>query len=106
MNIKELMDKKLSEKLEPTYLKVEDESHFHHVPKGAQTHFKIEIVSSRFENKKLLERHRIINEILKEEITKIRACSLHTLTPSEWEKDKTKAFRSPKCLGHDKNQWE
>ena len=99
MSIKSLIESKLTEKLNPILLKVENESHLHSVPKGSESHFRIEIVSNYFEEKGLLARHRIINEIISEEILKIRACSLHTLTLKEWEKKNGKTEKSPTCAG-------
>ena len=102
MSILELIEQKLKLALNPTYLKVENESHFHSVPKGSETHFRIDVVSLAFEQKKLLERHRIVNMILADEIAKIRACSLHTFTPQEWETRKNENLDSPKCAGGQK----
>ena len=102
MSIKSSIENKLSQNLTPIFLKVENESHMHNVPVGSQTHFRIEIVSNHFEQKSLLLRHRIINEIISEEISKIRACSLHTLTESEWNKKNGETESSPKCAGGSK----
>ncbi len=102
MSIKSFIESKLIEKLNPVFLKVENESHLHSVPKGSESHFRIEIVSDHFEKKNLLLRHRLINEIISEEISKIRACSLHTLTQSEWEKRNGKTENSPTCAGGSK----
>merc|ERR1712000_143795 len=46
------------------------------------------IVSSKFDGVALLERHRMINEILSEEMKTIHALSLKTWTPKQWEKKK------------------
>jgi stress-induced morphogen len=97
MSIKLSIESKLTEKLNPIFLKVENESYLHSVPKGSESHFRIEIVSNWFETKSLLLRHRLINEIISEEISKIRACSLHTMTEIEWEKKNRKAENSPNC---------
>ncbi|WP_397599094.1 BolA family protein [Silvanigrella sp.] len=102
MSIQSSIELKLKENLNPHFLKVENESHLHSVPKGSESHFRIEIVSNQFENKSLLTRHRFINEILSEEISKIRACSLHTLTINEWEKKNGKTENSPTCAGGSK----
>jgi len=102
MNIHSSIELKLKEKLNPYFLKVENESYMHSVPKGSESHFRIEIVSNHFENKGLLIRHRFINEILSEELSKIRACSLHTFTEMEWEKKNGKIEKSPTCSGSSK----
>lgn len=101
-SIQSLIETKLFQALEPTHLSVVNESHLHSVPKGSQTHFKIEIVSHQFENKKLLERHRMINKILADEISQIRACSLYAFTPAEWTERKNEVLQSPTCSGGSK----
>ena len=63
---------------------------------------KSSIKTNYIENKNLLTRHRFINELLSEEISKIRACSLHTLTINEWEKKNGKTENSPTCAGGSK----
>ena len=44
--------------------------------KGEQTHFKITIISNDFENKNRLERHKMVNNFLKNEFLG----SLHSIT--------------------------
>lgn len=101
-SVQSLIETKLFQTFEPTHLSVVNESHLHSVPKGSQTHFKVEIVSHQFEQKKLLERHRRINEILADEISQIRACSLYAFTPAEWAERKNEALQSPTCSGGSK----
>ena len=102
MSILQSIENKIQTELKPIHLKVENESHFHSVPKGSETHFKIEVVAPQFENKRLLERHRLMNEILSEEFSKIKACSLHTFSPAEWEMRKSETTESPRCAGGSK----
>lgn len=48
--------------------------------------FKIEIVSEQFEGKRLLERHRLVNSALAEEMKDIHALSItKALTPDQWK---------------------
>jgi len=79
-----------------------NESFRHSVPKGSETHFRVEVVSSIFEGKRLLERHRMLNSLLEEELSQIKACSLHTFTPQEWEDREHQANPSPTCAGSKK----
>jgi len=106
MSLQQHIEEKLKTKLSPSYLSVENESHKHNVPAGSESHFKVTIVSTEFQDKKLIERHRFINEILKEELSKkLHALTLHTYTASEWEKRNETARSSPPCRGgslHDK----
>tara|TARA_Y100000588_G_C13721209_1_gene697354 strand:+ start:97 stop:405 length:309 start_codon:yes stop_codon:yes gene_type:complete len=49
-------------------------------------HFSIIIVSNKFNNKSLIDRHKIIYKIFSEEITKeIHALQIKTYTHSEWK---------------------
>ena len=100
MTISEIIQSKLQNSLNPLHIAVENESHFHHVPKGSETHFKIVLVSSRFENLKLLARHRLVQEIISQEISQIKACSLHTFTLEEWNARGGERIQSPKCVGN------
>jgi stress-induced morphogen len=83
----------LTEKFQPTRLTIVDESYKHrgHEPmrgkNAEETHFYIEIVSSVFQGKKMLERHRMVNEALAKEFEQgLHALSLKTKTPEEMEK--------------------
>lgn len=47
--------------------------------------FEIEIVSEQFEGKKLLERHRMVNAAVAEQMKEIHALSIKkAVTPSKW----------------------
>ena len=52
----------------PNHLVVANESAKHNVPSGSETHFKVVIISDAFADRKLLERHRMVNEALAEEL--------------------------------------
>ncbi|KAL0718443.1 hypothetical protein Bca4012_067765 [Brassica carinata] len=48
--------------------------------------FAVEIVSEQFEGKRLLERHRIVNAALEEEMKEIHALSIKKAqTPQQWK---------------------
>lgn len=47
--------KKLEESLKPTHLEILNESYMHNVPKGAETHFKVVIVSDKFIDETLIK---------------------------------------------------
>ena len=88
----------LSLKLKLDSLHIENESYRHHVPAGSETHFKIVAVSTIFEPLKLIDRHRLVNEILANEFTSgLHALSLHLYTPQEWQKQLSGAPESPAC---------
>ncbi len=78
MSRKKRIERQLTIELAPLFLSVEDESHNHHVPQGAQTHFKVIVVSHKFTELNRINRHRLVNRLLGEEFTLgLHALSLH-----------------------------
>ncbi|GAB6028516.1 hypothetical protein CHUAL_002666 [Chamberlinius hualienensis] len=74
--------KKISEELNPTHLELINESYMHNVPKGSESHFKLLVVSSSFDNQPLIK----------------------AKTPEQWEKAIAEGqspvlTKSPPCLG-------
>ncbi|MBL9029939.1 MAG: BolA family transcriptional regulator [Caedimonas sp.] len=72
----------------PAILEITDDSSRHQghqeAGKGQETHFTVLMVSSEFQGKSLLQRHRAVQNVLKELLhSKIHALSLKTLTPQE-----------------------
>ncbi|HHF7374411.1 BolA family protein [Legionella bozemanae] len=100
MSRKNRIEKLVSQELVPVYLNVEDESANHHVPEGAQTHFKITVVSSRFIDLSRIARHRLLNQLLKEEFELgLHALSMHLFTPDEWNDRNKTVLQSSVCKG-------
>ena len=98
MNTQSAIEAKLGA-LSPQFLRVENESYRHNVPPGSESHFKVTVVSRRFNDKKLLARHRMVHEILSVELSgEVHALALHPLTPDEWA-DNDALADSPPCLG-------
>ena len=62
----ERVESKLRATLTPTHLEVINESHLHSSGPGAESHFKVIIVSSVFEGKSLIDQHRLVNAALAE----------------------------------------
>ena len=66
------MRAKLEAALAPKRLVIEDQSHLHAGHSGwragGQTHFSIKVASARFAGKGRLERHRMVYDLLAEEI--------------------------------------
>eukprot|EP00948_MAST-09A_sp_MAST-9A-sp1_P001840 g1840.t1 len=84
-----------------TVIEIENESYMHNVPKNSETHFKVSVVSSHFEGMRQIQRHRMINSLLADELKSgVHALSISALTPEEFEK-KGGSFSnpSPKCHG-------
>lgn len=93
----------IADALHPDHLEVIDESHMHNVPKGAQSHFKIVVISDQFEGLPLVARHRKINGLIKPLFSgSLHALALHTMTPAEWESRRGSAPNSPQCMGGSK----
>jgi BolA protein len=82
------IEKKLTEAFSPQSLKVLDESHQHkghagHRP-GGETHFRVYIVANAFKGKSRIERHRMINGILSDELAAgVHALAIHAAAPGE-----------------------
>jgi BolA family transcriptional regulator, general stress-responsive regulator len=104
MNMQQRIEHKLVALLQPAYWEVINESSGHNVPKGSETHFKVIIASPVFEGRSPVDRHRMVYEILSDEMKNgVHALSLQTLTPSEWESRAGEAQSSPPCLGKEKH---
>ncbi|MFL2754416.1 MAG: BolA/IbaG family iron-sulfur metabolism protein [Gammaproteobacteria bacterium] len=97
--IKEEIENKLKIDCEPWHLEVINESPNHNVPEGAESHFKIIIVSEKFFEIKAVQRHQLIYSVLNEEMKKIHAIAIHPFTPDEWKNKTGESLDSPKCLG-------
>ncbi|XP_067858844.1 bolA-like protein 1 [Heptranchias perlo] len=94
---------KLVQSLAPTHLQVVNESHMHAVPANSETHFKVVVVSERFEGMPLLQRHRLVNEALKEELaSSVHALSIQARTPRQWGAE-PHVDKSPACMGGSKH---
>ncbi|XP_027013614.2 bolA-like protein 1 isoform X1 [Tachysurus fulvidraco] len=94
---------KLTQALTPDHLEVLNESHMHAVPPGSESHFRVLVVSSRFDGLSLLQRHRLVNETLSHELsTSIHALAIQAKTPQQWSSDPSLA-KSPPCLGGSKH---
>ncbi|KAB5532869.1 hypothetical protein PHYPO_G00125090 [Pangasianodon hypophthalmus] len=87
----------------PEHLEVLNESHMHAVPPGSESHFRVLVVSSRFEGLSLLQRHRLVNETLSHELsTSVHALAIQAKTPEQWSSNPSVA-KSPPCLGGSKH---
>lgn len=101
-NTLERIEAKLADALAPEHLEVVNESGSHNVPTDAETHFKVVVVSSRFDGERLLARHRRVNEALAEELAGgVHALAIHTYTAAEWQRRFGDAPMSPPCRGGD-----
>ena len=103
MNRRELIEQQLQAAFSPMHIEVVDESHRHSVPEGAESHFKVTLVSRQFEQQPLLQRHRAVNQVLAQQLRNgVHALALHTMTADEWFAKGGQAPDSPPCLGGSK----
>jgi BolA protein len=96
MSVKARIEGKLTTALAPLALEVIDDSHQHaghigHPASGhpgalsaSETHFTVKVVSAAFSGKPRLARHRLINEILAEDLrTGVHALAIEARAPGE-----------------------
>ena len=88
MSVEQSIREKLTEAFEPEALEIVNESHHHagHAgsPGTGESHFSVKVVSSAFAGKSRLERHRMVNDVLAEELSgNIHALALSALSPEE-----------------------
>ena len=77
---------KLKGAFDPIRLEIKDESHLHAGHAGArpegESHFRVLIVSDAFKGKALVQRHRMINETLSEELAgPVHALAIKAMPP-------------------------
>jgi len=88
MRTADVITEKLTAAFAPESLRVEDESHQHeghagHRP-GGQTHYRVYIVAQAFRGKSRIDRHRMINQTLAQELAGgVHALAIHALAPGE-----------------------
>jgi len=84
----DIITDKLTKAFSPENLNVVDESHHHeghagHRP-GGETHFRIHIVSKAFVGKSRVDRHRMVNAALSEDLADgVHALAIHATAPGE-----------------------
>ncbi len=88
MTVRATIHEKLTRAFGPLALEVVDESHLHAGHAGArpegETHFRIHIVSKRFQDKGRLDRHRMVNAALTEELAgPVHALAIRAQAPEE-----------------------
>jgi len=93
LTVEESIREKLTRAFAPLSLVVENESAKHAGHAGArdhlgrntgETHFRVVVVSEAFQGKAAIERHRQINEALKDELAgPVHALAIKALTPAE-----------------------
>jgi stress-induced morphogen len=93
---------KLAAAFTPVHFDVINESYKHNVPNGAESHFVVIVVSDAFDGKSPIQRHRMVNQVLEEELkNSVHALSIQAKTRSQWAENPV-VNKTPNCLGGDK----
>jgi stress-induced morphogen len=106
VTLQNVIEQKLRHALSPAHLEVVNESYMHASGKNnpaAETHFKVIVVSERFEGLNPVKRHQLVYGALGDELRMkkgIHALAITSRTPGEWEA-RPEANVSPKCAGGD-----
>lgn len=87
MSMTACITQKLTQAFEPSQLQVINESHFHagHLHTSSdETHFRVLLVSTKFEGLSAVKRHQWVYRILAEELAgELHALALNLKTPAE-----------------------
>ena len=88
--------------LSPSHLEVHDESANHAVEPGAESHFRVVVISPAFEGKSRVARHKLVYEAVGDALRSgLHALAITSRTPGEWATD-TAVNASPPCAGQNK----
>ena len=87
MTVEDQIRGKLASAFAPASLEVVNDSHHHaghhHSPGTGDSHFSVVVVSDAFAGKSRLERHRMVNAALAEELKTVHALAITALSPAE-----------------------
>lgn len=84
--VKSRIEAKLREAFAPAVLEISDDSHLHSghagAPEGGESHFTVTMSSARFVGLNRVARHRLVNEVLADELAgPVHALALKLDTP-------------------------
>ncbi|NKB89133.1 MAG: BolA/IbaG family iron-sulfur metabolism protein [Acidobacteria bacterium] len=101
MQVQQSIERKLREALQPEHLEVANESHGHAGP-GAETHFRVVVVSAAFDGKTRVAQHQLIYQTLEQERAEgVHALGIQTFTPEQFAAEQAGRVASPPCIGAD-----
>lgn len=105
MSVQDTIATKLQTAFAPAFMEVLNESHMHSVPKNSETHFKVTMVSTVFNDVRKVQRHQKVYAVLQEELNAgVHALALHLYTPGEWQAREQQSPDSPNCMGGSKKE--
>ncbi len=100
MNTRERICERLRDAFDPVHLDVVDESAGHRGRAGAESHFRVTVISEAFCGESLLARHRAVNRCLEDELAGgVHALAINTYTPDEWHAREARTRSTPPCAG-------
>ena len=98
--MEKVIREKLSSLLAPSVLDITNESPMHGLPREAEKHFRVVVVSEVFNALSRVDRQRMIYTALADEMKEqIHALSLQAFSPEEWRARGGATFDSPECRG-------
>jgi BolA family transcriptional regulator, general stress-responsive regulator len=88
MSVKDTITRKLQDALSPIELSVQDDSEKHKGHggwrEGGETHFSVQVVSEAFRGKSRVDRHRMVNALLADELAgRVHALAIKASAPGE-----------------------
>ena len=99
MTMHETIENKVRAAFLPQHLELLNESHNHSGP-ATESHFKLTLVSEKFNGESLVKRHQSVYKILAEELNgEVHALALHLYNEQEWQDKNSVSPESPNCLG-------
>lgn len=103
MSLQQRIQHKVESAIQPQHFDLINESHMHSGP-ATESHFKLVVVSERFEGLNAVKRHQHLYGLLSEELKDgVHALALHLYTPAEWQQRQAPAPASPDCRGGSKH---
>ncbi|MBP6682764.1 MAG: BolA/IbaG family iron-sulfur metabolism protein [Halioglobus sp.] len=103
MKVQQDIEQRLAAEFAPLFLDVANESHQHSVPANSETHFKVVLVSDRFDGQRKVARHQQVYAALAPQLAgPVHALALHLYTAQEWRQRHHVAPESPECRGGSK----
>ena len=79
---------------------MENESHKHNVPPVSEAHFRVTVVSTKFEGTSLVKNHKMINDVFEDEPSGlVHALSMWTKTSKNKKASLGLIQPTPPCLG-------
>ena len=100
MSKQQVLTEKLSQEFRPHFIHIENESHRHHADRGGESHFKVVLVSDKFNELSRVARHKLVYQCVAQELADgLHALALHTFTLAEWRARDRRIPQSTNCLG-------